>query len=135
MNTITIEGFLGAAAESRLTSSGKYVTNLNVAHTPREKRDGQWVDGETIWFIATVWDDLSANIFEKGTRVVVAGQLFQRSYEHEGTKRVNLEIKNASVGVVYRTNANGSSGSATVSAVNDDWAMPVNPESDATAPF
>ena len=104
MNTITIDGFLGKAAETRTTASGKHVTNLTVAHTPREKRDGEWVNGETIWFIVPVWDDLPAIMFDKGTRVTVTGQLTQRSYEHEGTTRVNLEIKNATIGIIHRFN-------------------------------
>jgi single-strand DNA-binding protein len=104
MNTITIEGFLGKPAEARITASGKHVTNLTVAHTPREKRDGEWVNGETIWFIVPVWDNLPAIMFDKGTRVTVTGQLTQRSYEHEGVTRVNLEIKNATVGIVHRFN-------------------------------
>jgi single-stranded DNA-binding protein len=68
-------------------------------------------------------------MFDKGTRVIVSGQLNQRSYEHEGATRVNLEIKNATVGIVHRFNANKTE---TASATNDDWAVP---PSDDVAPF
>jgi single-strand DNA-binding protein len=131
MNTITIDGFLGKSAEVRQTKSGKTVTNLTLAHTPREKRDGEWIDGETLWFKIPVWDDLPPIMFDKGTRVIVSGVLHQESYEHEGEKRVTLVIKYATVGIVHRLNANSDN----ATPVTDDWAMPVNPQTEAIAPF
>lgn len=121
MNTVTISGFLGKAAESKTLPSGKTVTNLTFAHTPREKRGDEWVDGETIWFKVPVWDDLPAVMFDKGTRVVVTGQLNIEFYEKEGETRQNLVIKNATVGIVHRFNQ-----STATSAVNDDWAVPAS---------
>jgi single-strand DNA-binding protein len=103
-NNITFTGNLAKPAEVRHTKSGKAVTTLTVGHTPREKRDGEWRDAETIWFKVTVWDALPEILFDRGVRVVVTGTLFQESYDDkEGNKRTSLVVNADSVGLVHRS--------------------------------
>jgi single-strand DNA-binding protein len=101
VNSITISGNLGRKAEVRKTKSGIPVTTLALAHTPREKRDGEWVDGETLWFKVTVWSELPEVIYDKGARVIVSGELAQETYEKDGVTRVNIVIKNATAGIQH----------------------------------
>lgn len=106
---ITIVGNLGREAENRQTKNGKWVSNLAVAVTPREKRDGEWQDGETIWFRVRVWDNLPEMLFSKGSRVIVQGQLFKQSYEKDGVTRESFVIYADTIGNVYRSPQTGSS--------------------------
>ena len=54
------------------------VANLRVASTPRLKRDGRWVDGDTTWYSVTAWRGLADNVrdsLRKGDAVIVHGKL------------------------------------------------------------
>ena len=105
-----------------MTKNGNAVTTLALAHTPREKRDGEWVDGETLWFKVTVWADLPEALFDKGQKVIVSGELGQETYEKDGEKRTSLIIKAATVGVTHTVKQ----------ATNDAW--PVTTATDWPAP-
>ena len=101
--TITLIGNLGADAETRTLPSGTTLTTLNVAHTPREKKNGEWTDGETMWFRVTVWSELPALVYAKGARVIVAGTLSQNTYTaKDGSIKTSLEVKADSVGITHR---------------------------------
>jgi single-strand DNA-binding protein len=99
---ITIIGNLGRDVEVRQTKQGKYVSNLTVAVTPREKKNGEWIDAETIWFRVAVWDRLPEVLYVKGTRVIVSGELFQETYEKDGSTIKNLVIKAEVVSTAIR---------------------------------
>jgi len=94
--TITITGHLGTDAELRKTPNGKLVTSFSVANTPREKKNDEWVDGETIWFRCFVWGKDAtgaANELRKGSRVVVIGRLTQNTFiDKEQAERKSLEV-------------------------------------------
>jgi single-strand DNA-binding protein len=54
------------------------VVNFRVAATPRIKRKGEWVDGDTTWYSVSAWRALADNVFEsvkKGDAVIVHGKL------------------------------------------------------------
>lgn len=104
MLTVTLSGNLGRDADVRQTPNGKDVTNLSVGVTPRVKKNGDWVDAETMWFNVTVWQALPPALYSKGQTVVVSGDLTQRTYEKDGVSRTNLEISNAVIGVMTKVN-------------------------------
>lgn len=96
---ITIIGNLTADPELRFTQSGAAVAKFTVASTPRQydKATGEWKDGDTLFLACNVWRQAAENATEsltKGTRVIVTGNLKQRSYEtKEGEKRTVYEIE------------------------------------------
>lgn len=102
MNNITITGNLGKDVEVRFTKSGKPVSSLTVAHTPREKVNNEWQDGETLWFKVTVWEELPDVMFAKGVKVIVTGALKKETYEKDGQQRETLAITADTIGIVYR---------------------------------
>ena len=132
MNYITITGNLGRPAETRTTKNGNAVTTLALAHTPREKRDGEWVDGETMWFKVTVWADLPEALYTKGQRVIVTGELGQETYEKDGEKRVSMIIKAATVGIQHVVKDTSPANDPwSNQPAQTEWANPVN----ESAPF
>lgn len=105
MITVQVTGNLGRDAEVRQTPTGKDVTNLSVGSTPRVKKNGEWMDAETIWFTVTVWQALPAELYAKGATVLVVGDLIQRSYEKDGQTKTRLEVASATVGIVNKNKA------------------------------
>lgn len=90
-------GNVGSDVELKFTPSGAAVCKFRAAFTPRVKDGDQWKDGEPLWATVTTWRKLAENIAEsiaKGNRVVVLGQIGQRTWETpEGEKRTALEIQ------------------------------------------
>lgn len=101
---ITIVGNIVADPELRFTPSGAAVCNFRVASTPRifNKNSNQYEDGEAVFLTVNVWRQAAENVAEslsKGMRVIVTGNLKQRSYEtREGEKRSVYEIEADEVG-------------------------------------
>lgn len=94
--SIYIVGNLGGDAEMRTTPNGKLVTSFNLASTPREKKNDEWIDGETVWFRCFVWGKDAtgaANELRKGSRVIINGRLSQNTWvDKEGVEKKSLEI-------------------------------------------
>jgi single-strand DNA-binding protein len=99
---ITVTGNLGRDAEVKETKSGKTYTVLSVGHTPREKRNDEWVDGETMWFRVTFWGELLPVLFPVGVSVMVQGKFKQESYEKDGVLKTSLAITADTVALVQR---------------------------------
>jgi single-strand DNA-binding protein len=100
---ITMIGTLTAAPELRFTPSGAAVVNFTVASNERrlDKDTGQWVDGDATFLRCNLWRQPAENVAEsldKGQRVIVTGQLKQRSYEKDGQKRTAYELEVSEVG-------------------------------------
>lgn len=112
---VTITGNVGSEPELKFLESGRAVASFSVANTPRVKdAQGEWADGETIWFRVTLWGNLAEAVIEdvqKGSRVIVDGRLTQRSYKtKDGEQRVSLEISADTVGTIpkhMKINAKG----------------------------
>jgi single-strand DNA-binding protein len=100
--SVTVKGHIGKAAEVRFTKSGAAVTSFPIACTLREKRGGEWVDGETVWFAVTYWGELPTIILDRGVGVTVIGDLSKRSYEKDGDKRESLEIKAQNIAITVK---------------------------------
>ena len=100
---VTVVGNLTADPELRYSEKGIPWVKFTVASTPRvfNPGSGQWEDGEPLYLPCVVWRDAAENIAEslvKGCRVVVHGDLVQRSWQtDEGQKRSRLEMKNPEV--------------------------------------
>ena len=77
--TITLSANLTADPELRYTPTGKPVTLLRLASTPRRRHDaGQWVDGTTTYLDAEIWGPPAENASEslvKGSRVLLTGRI------------------------------------------------------------
>ena len=102
--TITVIGNLTADPELRYTSSGIPVCSFRVASTPRvrNRQTGEWSDGDPLFLGCELWREAAENAGEslkKGMRVIVQGNLSQRSYQTQsGEQRTVYELKNCEVG-------------------------------------
>ena len=102
--TITVIGNLTADPELRYTSSGIPVCSFRVASTPRvrNRQTGEWSDGDPLFLGCELWREAAENAGEslkKGMRVIVQGNLTQRSYQTQsGEQRTVFELKNCEVG-------------------------------------
>jgi single-strand DNA-binding protein len=103
--TITLNGHIGRQATQRTTEGGKTVTTFPLASTPRIKKDGEWTDGETIWFTVSVWGSLPEMLFDKGVHVLVTGQLVQKTYtKDDGSENTSLFVNADTVAIVPAKN-------------------------------
>ena len=119
---IVVVGNLVDDPELRFTPSGAAVAKFRLASTPRtfDKQTNEWRDAESLFLPCSVWRQMAENCAEtlaKGMRVIVQGQLKQRSYEdREGVKRTVYELDVHEIGPSLRsatakvTKASGGSG-------------------------
>lgn len=105
---LTLVGNLVDDPELRFTAQGVAVANFRVASTPRtfDRASGEWKDGESLFLSCSVWRQYAENVAEslqKGMRVIVQGNLKQRSYEKDGQKRTVFEVDVLEVGPALRS--------------------------------
>ncbi len=96
-NNIDIVGNLTRDPELRFTPSGQATTSFGVAVNRRwQNRQTQEWEEAVSFFDVVCWGGLAENVAQsltKGTRVVVAGRLDQRSWETDaGEKRSKVEV-------------------------------------------
>lgn len=140
-NDFIITGNLGATPEITYTPTGKAVTKLSLAHTPRFRgTDGEWKDGDTTWYVVEVWNNLAVNIaasgIQKGQTLTVKGRLLPRPWKtKDGEDRVEMKIVADDVFVSFdrytisaeraqSNNANNGGGTrvaSTTAPVSDNW--------------
>ena len=98
---VTLHGWVGSDVTYR-DPQGISVANFRVASTPRLKKEGKWVDGDTTWYSVTVWRHLAVNLREsvrKGDAVVVHGRLRTDTWKREdGETNSSLQIEATLVG-------------------------------------
>jgi single-strand DNA-binding protein len=98
---VTLHGWVGSDVTFR-EPHGVSVANLRVASTPRLKRDGKWVDGDTTWYSVTAWRTLADNVrdsLRKGDAVIVHGRLRTDVWERtDGQTAATLCIDATMVG-------------------------------------
>ena len=88
---VTLHGWVGGDVTFR-EPHGVSVANLRVASTPRLKRDGRWVDGDTTWYSVTAWRNLAENVrdsIRKGDAVIVHGRLRTDVWERQDGQPAN----------------------------------------------
>ena len=105
-NSVTLVGNLVDDPELRFTPSGVALTKVRFAVNRRWRdRNEEWQE-ETRFFGGTCWREMAEAVAEslpKGTRVIVTGQLEQRSWEtKEGDKRSIVEIRIDEIGPSLR---------------------------------
>ena len=97
-STTTIIGNLTRDPEIRYTREGQATTSLGVAVNRRwqNRETNEWEES-TSFFDVVCWRDLAENValsLVKGSRVVVAGRLEQRTWEtEEGDRRTGRLIE------------------------------------------
>jgi len=102
--TLTVIGNLTNDPELRFTPAGAAVANFTIASAPRtfDRNSNEWKDGESLFLRCSVWREAAENVAEsltKGMRVILSGDLKQRSYEtKEGEKRTVIELEVQEIG-------------------------------------
>lgn len=95
LNTCTISGHLGNAAELRYTGGGLAVVVFSVAVNERRKqRDGSYAD-EVSWLDCAMFGNRAEAIhpyLAKGSKVSLVGHLRKSTFERDGEKRSRVEI-------------------------------------------
>lgn len=109
MATITVTGNVGTDPELKFYNGKNNqqfgVCSFSLAYTPRENKNGEWVDGEPIWFrVSVVGRDAEvATELAKGDKVLVVGAFKQSTYTTKsGETKTGLEIKADSFAIVPR---------------------------------
>ena len=99
--TVTVTGHLGTDPERFRTHTGVEYARFRMAHTPRLRRDGEWVDGETIWLTVRCYGKLARNVgsLRSGDPVLVTGQWrFEEWADRNGVARSTQVIMADAVG-------------------------------------
>ena len=96
-NTVTLVGNVTRDPELRYTPSGQTVATFGLAVNRRwQNRQTQEWEEQVSFFDVKSWAGLAENVAEsitRGTRVIVAGRLEQRSWETDnGDKRSKVEV-------------------------------------------
>lgn len=104
---ITIVGNLVADPTLRFTPTGKAVSNVRIANTPRYKdTSGEWRDGDSLFITGTIWGPYGENVAEslqRGDEVIARGRLKQRTWDtQEGERRTSTEFDIAAIGPTVR---------------------------------
>lgn len=106
-NSVTVIGNITRDPELRFTPTGAANASFGLAVNKRwmNRQTNEWVE-QTSFFDVVCWRELADNVSEslqKGARVIVTGELQQRSWEtQEGEKRSKIEIVADEVGPSLR---------------------------------
>lgn len=95
---VTFHGWVGNDINHRV-ANGVSVANFRVGSTPRIKRKGEWMDGDTTWYSVTAWRSLADNIQEsvkKSDAVIVHGRLRSDVWRREDGQYSNTLVVDAS---------------------------------------
>jgi single-strand DNA-binding protein len=98
---VTIQGWVGNDVGHKKVGDTS-VANFRVATTPRIRRKGEWVDGDTTWYAVAAWRVLADNVNEsvrKGDAVIVHGRLRNETWKREdGQVSTTLTVEASFVG-------------------------------------
>ena len=98
---VTFHGWAGSDVRHR-TARDVSVATVRVGVTPRLKKDGEWVDGETAWYTVTAWRTLADHLRDsvrKGDPVIVHGRLRTETWEpEEGGTTTTLQVDASLIG-------------------------------------
>jgi single-strand DNA-binding protein len=106
INSVTVQGFIGADAHPKELDGGKIVLNFSVA-TSRFRGEGEAREQFTEWHRITVWDKLAGSTghLAKGAHVNVIGELRSREYNTAGGKVQTYDIVASKISSVAREEA------------------------------
>lgn len=112
MARIEFTGNVGRAPELKFTNGGDAYLSFSVADSKSRKLDsGEWETLKEQWFNVTVWRELAqlyAEKLEKGSRVTIWGEFFERKYESDKGPGVSLDVQ--AKGIEVHPKRNGGSG-------------------------
>ena len=98
---VTLNGWVGNDVTHR-EAHGVSVVNFRLASTPRIKRKGEWMDGETTWYSVNAWRNLADNVRDsvsKGDALIVHGRLRTEHWKREdGVMSSSLVVEASLVG-------------------------------------
>jgi single-strand DNA-binding protein len=98
---VTFRGWVGGDVRYRIARDVSVAT-FRVGATPRLKKDGEWVDGETTWYTVTAWRQLADNLshsIRKGDPVIVHGRLRTETWvPEEGVPSTTMHVEALLVG-------------------------------------
>jgi len=105
-NTITVVGNITKEPELKFLGSGNAAVKFSIAVNKRKKgKDGEYEDSTSFFDVqayGTLAENL-ANSVTKGNRIVVTGEIEQRSWEDkDGNKRSTVEITASEAGPSLR---------------------------------
>jgi single-strand DNA-binding protein len=113
MNRVFLYGHLGADPDLKMTNGGTPVLKLRLATNERMKKGDEWVD-HTEWHNVIVWGKRAeglAKVVEKGTALLVEGNIRTRSWEdNDGNKRYSTEINSTEVKLAGKREGGGNGG-------------------------
>ena len=98
---VTFQGWVGSEVRHRVVKETS-VASFRVGVTPRLRREGDWVDGETGWYTVTVWRTLADHVrqsIRKGDPVIVSGKLRTETWTpEEGSPSTTMIVDATLVG-------------------------------------
>ena len=107
MAQIEVVGNAGSDAELKFIKGAKgefAIANISIAESPREYKNGEWVQGETIWWKVSATGELAEWLGDnelKGTKLLVKGDLKQFEYKgRDGNVKQGFEIRAKMIAVV-----------------------------------
>ncbi|WP_150957091.1 single-stranded DNA-binding protein [Microbacterium testaceum] len=100
---ITLVGNIVGELEQRSTRNGGPIAAFRLAVGERrlDRERGEWVDGHTNYYNASVFGDLGAHALtslRKGQRVVLTGRLRLREWENESKRGVSADVTVDAIG-------------------------------------
>lgn len=110
---IRVRGRLGNDPELKTVGADNLeLVTFSLAHTPRSKKDGEWVDGETNWYRVIKFGkqaETLAQTLRKGDEVIVIGTLKMNNYtDKNGVEKSQMEITVSELGIVPKIAKNKS---------------------------
>ena len=119
-NSVTLVGNVTRDPELRFTNTGQATSSFGLAVNRRwQNRQTQEWEEATSFFDVVCWREMAENVSEsitRGSRIMVAGRLEQRSWEtQEGDKRSKVEVVADEIGPSIRRAPGRSSSPSTSS--------------------
>ena len=104
---IKVKGRVGSDPEIKFVTQDQLpLATFSIAYTPRNKKGGEWVDGETMWFKVAMFGkkaEAIADSIKKGDEVLVLGSVKQTTFQgRDGSEKTALEITASEVALVPR---------------------------------
>lgn len=96
---VHMTGYVGGDVEIRRGNVA--VASFRLASTPRIRRGGEWVDGQTTWLTVTCFRTLAEHVaasVTKGDPVVVVGKLRTSVFDRDGSVVERLALEASTVG-------------------------------------
>lgn len=104
---IKVKGRVGSDPEIKFVTKDQLpLATFSIAYTPRSRKGGEWVDGETMWFRVALFGakaEAVADTIKKGDEVLVLGSVKQSTFQgRDGSEKTALEITASEVALVPR---------------------------------